>query len=53
MVALLKINLSLNSLLNLSQSPAFSADNLKYCARELMQKYAKEAYRSIADCFFK
>ena len=45
------INLNINDLVKLSQSPAFSADNLKRHARKLMQKYAKVAYSSTIDAF--
>ena len=45
------ITLNINDLVKLSQSPAFSADNLKRHARKLMQKYAKVAYSSTIDAF--
>ena len=53
MAASLKINLNLNSLLNLSQSPAFSAENFKKHTKKLLRNYALEAQRSYVGAFSK
>lgn len=47
------ITLNLNSLLNLSQSPAFSADNFKKHTKKLLRSYALEAQRSYVRAFSK
>ena len=53
MAASLNVNLNLNSLLNLSQSPAFSADNFKKHTKKLLRSYALEAQRSYVRAFSK